>query len=334
MAKKPKTKRDFWETPEEHSKVKHFILKKYLDQWLPKLAQKWAQVAYIDAYAGRGIYKDGSPGSPIIALEAFKNHALNAKMKEVLFFFLEPDDEAHASLDAELMNYEAPTNAKVQWERDTFQEFLESLIEFLRTERGGTQNCPPSFWFIDPFGLDVEMSSIREVSELPQSEVFLHLMTGHIKRFCNEETHRKSISGLMGDGTFASVLHSTESTTWDVVEFYGAQIEKHCSRFKYVLPFELIPKKAAHGHHLVFATQSVHGFIAMKTAMWKVDPTGDYSFSAKQRSLGEFAPMQTLLFEEDKVASQLSDILIAKYAGQAAVTIDEVVRFVNEETFT
>src|SRR5665648_289999 len=56
----------------EHTKIKHEILSKYLETWIRILGVKYKKLYYIDCFAGRGIYADGTAGSPIIALQSAK----------------------------------------------------------------------------------------------------------------------------------------------------------------------------------------------------------------------------------------------------------------------
>jgi hypothetical protein len=54
-----------------HTKIKHEILKRYLNAWLPILGSWAGRVVFIDGFAGPGRYSGGEPGSPVIALQTF-----------------------------------------------------------------------------------------------------------------------------------------------------------------------------------------------------------------------------------------------------------------------
>jgi three-Cys-motif partner protein len=64
---------------DEHSRRKHKILREYLVKYLETrcrlLHQSLFRVAVVDGFAGGGRYSDGSPGSPIIILEAVREGA-------------------------------------------------------------------------------------------------------------------------------------------------------------------------------------------------------------------------------------------------------------------
>src|SRR6266446_7528365 len=57
-----------WEL-EPHTRAKHEILRRYLQAWMPILAQGgFKNILYIDGFAGPGRYAGGEDGSPIIAV--------------------------------------------------------------------------------------------------------------------------------------------------------------------------------------------------------------------------------------------------------------------------
>src|SRR4051812_24238049 len=68
---------------EPHTIVKHRILERYLQAWLPILShqshllqQQHRQILFIDGFAGPGIYEGGQPGSPVIAVKTALDHSV------------------------------------------------------------------------------------------------------------------------------------------------------------------------------------------------------------------------------------------------------------------
>jgi three-Cys-motif partner protein len=64
-----------WDCP-PHTKAKHEMLAKYLDAWYPIIASWNGRLVFLDGFAGRGRYTDGSEGSPLIALRRLIDHRL------------------------------------------------------------------------------------------------------------------------------------------------------------------------------------------------------------------------------------------------------------------
>lgn len=61
---------------DQHTRAKHELLRRYLGAWFPILtyAGYHGRVMFLDGFAGPGIYSNGEPGSPIIALNTLVNH--------------------------------------------------------------------------------------------------------------------------------------------------------------------------------------------------------------------------------------------------------------------
>ena len=52
-----------------HTKTKHALYTQYLGKWMPIMVTGLgANITYAEGFAGPGVYLDGSPGSPVIAL--------------------------------------------------------------------------------------------------------------------------------------------------------------------------------------------------------------------------------------------------------------------------
>lgn len=63
---------DFFEEKKLWSHVKDELLGCYLKPYVAKILHTNRPIAYVDCFAGKGKFDDGNPGSPIIALDIFK----------------------------------------------------------------------------------------------------------------------------------------------------------------------------------------------------------------------------------------------------------------------
>src|SRR4051812_15099610 len=76
-----------------HTRAKHEILRRYLEAWTPILSLGgFPTIAYVDGFAGPGVYSGGEDGSPIIAVKAALQHQAKIKGK-VLFLFIEKEKD-------------------------------------------------------------------------------------------------------------------------------------------------------------------------------------------------------------------------------------------------
>jgi three-Cys-motif partner protein len=124
---------EMWDYP-EHTEAKHAIFANYLDAWFPILATGHGRVLVLDGFAGRGVYNDGSPGSPIIALSRLLGHSAWPRMahREFVFLFIEHDEANAASLTKAIDAFKAewsaansqawPANVKVHVREGTFED--------------------------------------------------------------------------------------------------------------------------------------------------------------------------------------------------------------------
>lgn len=217
-------RKDYWDlTQRPHTELKLTILEEYVYFWadfLLKLGIKnewktFQEIYYIDCFAGRGKYhKDGAedsiPGSPLIGL----NCALAMSKK------YEGKAKVHCMLVEE--------NKKNFQELEIFCEAYSGKVEFTLMQRDFNECCEeiigkigqhPSFFFIDPGGIQVKKETIQAIAkkEGPNDLLFNYIKGGP-----------ERITGLMKK-TDLTNLDEKEAlkrlkTFKTLEDFYGATI--------------------------------------------------------------------------------------------------------------
>jgi three-Cys-motif partner protein len=138
-----------WEL-EPHTRAKHELLKRYLQAWMIILSQgKFAEILYIDGFAGPGEYAGGEAGSPIIALDTaleFKP-PLTAK---VHFLFVEERDDRADHLRKQVALRTLPAKA----EGDLLVEEIAHRID-----KDHLRLTPPKRLF-QPFGAKLQIETV------------------------------------------------------------------------------------------------------------------------------------------------------------------------------
>jgi three-Cys-motif partner protein len=136
---------------EPHTRAKHEILRRYLEAWSAILSLGgFPTIAYVDGFAGPGIYENGEDGSPIIAIKAALKH--QAKITaELRFLFVEQKKDRAARLQECVDALQLPTSFKtrVAGEMNFEAGFRRHLLDPYRAR---DKPVPPTFAFIDPFG--------------------------------------------------------------------------------------------------------------------------------------------------------------------------------------
>ncbi|KKG62117.1 three-Cys-motif partner protein TcmP [Methanosarcina mazei] len=299
-----------------HTKAKHDILKGYLQAWYPILNSTNKRIVYIDGFAGPGEYKGGEPGSPIIALRTAINHSLKLK-SEIVFWFIEKDNDRCNHLESIIKKEELPTNFLVHVECGSFDERLTRTLEDI--EKQGTY-LAPTFAFIDPFGIsDTPFSVVDKILKNKKCEVFINFMSGFLNRFRDLDLNKDYINNLFGTDAWQTEATRSEE---GFVEYYQQRLGIIA---KYVRSFTMKNENNQTIYRLIFGTNSYDGLKKMKEAMWRVDKTGSFTFSDRTD------PKQILLIPHEPNYSDLKKLIVSRFNG-LEVDIDDIERYVVIET--
>ncbi len=157
--------KDYWDLKKRpHTKLKLDIFKKYLYSWCSIFAnQPWCpDVFIVDCFAGKGLYKDNTDGSPLITVKAakefqnyfFKKTNKNKKYFKIKCFFIDNNKTYCENLTKLLSIYSPEVNFKII--NSDFNEVIGEII----TEIGNR----PALFFIDPYGIKgVKKESILSI---------------------------------------------------------------------------------------------------------------------------------------------------------------------------
>ena len=305
-----------WELP-AHTRAKHQILASYLDGWFPVLGTTSGRIVFLDGFAGRGKYADGSPGSPIIALRQLLTHRYfpNLRHREFVFAFVEHDPSNAASLRREIELFVAanqpwPANVKYHVYENTFEDVADEILGNLRAKQTG---MAPLFAFIDPFGIKgLPMSKLAELTAWPRAELCINFAANNVNRFLFEDSVQTHIEALFGCPRDQIVEHFAGGVRLPHLrEFYANQL-RTVANFQYVQSFEMRNTTGNVSYYLFHATRNAKGVQLMKDAMWKVDPGGGFTFS--DRLAG-----RDVLFADEPDLTPLRAHLLAHFGGRGAV---------------
>lgn len=317
---------------EPHTRAKHEILRAYLQAWFPIMAQGNGRIIVLDGFAGPGKYRDGSDGSPVIALDTLLNHKIAMSYgSEVVFYFIEADAPRCQYLEELLAsrysNGACPSNVTWQVVNARFDEHVSSLLDELDSAKS---NLAPTFAFVDPFGYShTPMSVISRLMSHPRCEVFVNFMYEEANRFMNWDNpeHDGHYDGLFGTQDWRAIRQSSLppiERERRIRELYARQLTDVGGAI-YVREFRMRNKSNRTDYYLFFGTKNPKGLDKMKQAMWKVDPSGAFDFSDTTN------PDQYVLFELKPQFGVLQSLLWSAFQGRT-VTVQEVEDFVVAKT--
>ena len=166
--------RDHFETFEDHTLLKHAVLRAYLFMWAFKLLQRPGapnRVIFVDSFAGPGKDNAGHDGSPTIACQvaqqvrgalAKRGALASARMVVVA---VEPNPKYYRALVAQLDPFRMLEGDHVHIYQGTASEHVDTIVARAKDR--------PTLYFLDPFGVDgLDATAYPKMLMGPQNEIF------------------------------------------------------------------------------------------------------------------------------------------------------------------
>lgn len=312
---------------EPHTEAKHAILDRYLKAWLPILTRQAAslkrqygsvkshRILYIDGFAGPGVYKDGEPGSPLIAIDAAVKHSEPFPFRVEMLFIEERPDRYSMLSEKLLQKAKEIENTRqnvtvISPQQGDCDVVLGGLLD--RSAQRGI-HFGPALAFLDQFGYgSVSMRLISKILAVPQCEVFTYLDYKDINRFITDSHKAPALDRAFGGDEWKECISLPERQRRSrLLELYTQALrDPGRGGAKYVVPFLMHDRRDQPLFWLIFATNHLRGLEEMKRAMWSVDKSGNFKFSDKDD------PSQLKLLDDSFDQQWLADELKSSLNGQ------------------
>ena len=328
---------NFFKEKKDWSKVKDTLLGCYLTPYFAKIFHTRRPTLYVDCFAGKGIFEDGNPGSPMIALDVLNKSIENANISNIAIECIFIESEHFEELKKNLVDL--PTN-QILGIKVVSGKYEEKIKEILQNK-----NRYNVFLYLDPFGvkpLDFSIFSDLSDSRFNSLELLINLNTfGFIRAACsamNTEFDIKEFEDVLGPETemdgkpetlMATLTQIAGGDYWkDIIiqnrrngkiDAYRAESQfsaKYCEKlkqhFKFVInmPLRLKPGQQPK-YRLIHATNHEDGCVLMNDNMchrWEV---------LKKTQRGK----QQTLFQED-VENEIID---------PETITDEMLKMINKD---
>ena len=302
----------------EHTRVKHILLEKYLAAWIPILGKYYPRICYFDGFAGRGEYRDGTLGSPLIALKVADG--LSKYYGELVCIFIEKDGENFRNLetvlDREKTNIKNWGKIKIIKENDEFSNVIEAIFPNLEKEKS---ILVPSFFFVDPFGFGgIPFSIIEKILSNPKTEVFFTFMVRDIARFIEHPQLRDTFTELFGTEEWKNLIQLADREK-ALIELYRKQLHK-AAGVRYSWHFRISESEELRTlYYLVHVTNNIKGHYIMKGIMFNQSVLGSFAYLGPE-DISERSQMR--LFDVHDIG-QLKKYILEKFKGQN-LTYDDI----------
>lgn len=253
----------YWEDHRLPGVLKLNLLKRYLPVFLIRTSKRTKHVAYIDGFAGRGTYGDGSLGSPGIMLE-FAVGQKFSRDTAVDLFLCEKDAESFADLSTLATPYQKKGLA-IDLLNGLAAEHLTSVLPRVASL--------PTFIFEDPTGLGVPYTDLvaamnrNNSAAWPPTEMMINLsleairrIGGHLTSATPNEKTMLRLDEALGGAWWRDELSAgvTPRGVQAVVARFAKQLSVDTGSHVVVVPVRRAP-----GHqpvyYLVFCTRHARG---------------------------------------------------------------------------
>ncbi len=284
---------------EEQTKIKHLVFADYFDKWV-KILGKDHPLNYFDCFGGKGAYEEGNEiyfGSPIIAAEIIQRNKINLK-RDVCLVVIDKDKNNLENIK-KILDYKKLDAKPIFVNRD-FDLAVNKLLD-------ENPNLAPTFFFVDPFGFKIKISTLKRMMKVAKSEVFLNFMYNGINRNLGIEQADEILIGLFGSSKWKE-LKDIENREKEkrIVELFRSQLKEFC---KFVYPYRLcFPEMNRTYYYLFHLTNHYKGCEIMKGSFAKYN-RGRVEYRGKTES-------QMTFFDYDNIKiDEIKKYLLSTYKG-------------------
>lgn len=258
----------------------------------------------------------------LVALDTLLNHKYRDRIASTATFYFIEKNAARCRHLAALVASRRPVLPPGWIVRVVEGSFDESLTQLLNVVEEQRTQLAPAFVMVDPFGVSgTPMSVIERILKNKRSEVYVSFMYEAINRFKSTPEFAPHLDDLFGcrDWREGTALDSSGDRRAFFFDLYERQLRAAGAR--QVVHFELYE-----GDRLVYAvffgSHRWYGADAMKSAVWKVAPFGDFAFRgtrSRQLKLGlgtaDFRPLQEALRERFQEGGWVDVRSIEQFVG-------------------
>lgn len=311
----------FFEEQKEQSQIKAAIVADYFWSWAKvitgyqKGGRQAPKIAYIDLFAGRGRYADGSKSTPLLILEQAIADPVFAQ--SLITLFNDGADENVSALRKEIEGLAGVSGLKFTPQVRCNQVGDEIVKAF------ESWNAIPTLMFVDPWGYKgLSLRLINSVLKNWACECIFFFNYNRINMGLSNpvvKTHMEALFGEERAAKLTAKLNAMDPTDREltIVEELAQALKQMGGEF--VLPFCFKNEAGTRTtHHLVFVSKHPLGYKIMKRVMAGASSTADQGVASFAYNPAERIDRarQPLLFELSRPLDDLEEMLLDAFAGR------------------
>ncbi len=290
---------------EDQTKMKHKAFKDYFDAWTSIIGNSFKALNYIDCFGGCGAYYNHkgevSFGSPILAAKIFEDKPF---LKDKFGFIV--IDKNKKNLD----------NIKKIFEKEKIS-FSPNLVngDFEEVINGkllnSNKNIAPTFFFVDPFGIKINMSTLHKMmTGVKKSEILLNFMYNGVNRNINVPQSEQVLTELYGSEEWKDCITEEEK-----VECFRKKLKEVA---KFVIAYKInFPDQNRTYYYLFHLCNHIKGASIMKGCFakfnhGKIEYLGKLGNQLSLWDIKEFKLEEIKKYLEDNFRNSSLDLLELK----------------------
>lgn len=255
-----------FEEQREQSAIKTEIVTKYFNAWASILSKRNYKIAYIDLFAGPGIYDDGSKSTPIYITENILNNSSFAQ--KTILYFNEKNNEYYYRLMENINSIPGISSLRYRPIFHNLEIDYSTPVNFMRQKI-------PSFCFFDPAGYKgLSLELIRSFGKDYGTDIIFFFNYNDINRAITNPKVTSDMIYLFGEQHYKSLLKNLQNQSGQNRESIVINEMSEAIRdtgIKHVLPFRFkFSGRERTSHYLIFASKSPIGFSIMKDIMYNI----------------------------------------------------------------
>lgn len=269
------THSEFFQKMHDWSDRKLRLLTEYVET-AAKILGSINKIYYIDGFAGRGTYGDGSQGSPLRIADLALHFEAQQKPYSFRCINVEENDDNFENLARQTIKY----GSIVRNFHGRFADHLDTILAMIGTH--------PAIFFLDPFGLKgIEWSAIQKIIQRPApSDVWIRFDHTDVRRldgnFAVNERKFQIISDVFGirDQAYLHTLLDTGNNSAQRIEqcikLYQKRLQQAFQQAKgtgYADVYTIRSLEEEYKYHLMFATAHEKGIILASNVVYKIEET-------------------------------------------------------------
>lgn len=273
---------------EEQTKIKHKVFEDYFDKWV-KILGKYNKLNYLDGFGGCGAYQDKEGkvyyGSPVRAAQIINQNKINLG-GDVKIVIIDENEENLENIK-KIFEYEKISINPILV-NDDFDKAINEILDKV--------NIAPTFFFVDPFGFTIKMSTLKRIMNIKKSEIFLNFMFNGINRFLSVEQNKKIMDDLFGTAEWNLLLKLNGAEKEDkMINLYRSQL-KQIAKFVFQYKMEFPDMRRTY-YYLFHLTNHYKGVSIMKSSFAKFN-YGRVEYRGNRANQLKLCEIENLKIEE------------------------------------